>query len=65
MREVGIKWQEVDGSKVDLVRDSVGMAVDLLVIRGNYLLGRWSKPGVVKLKGGVAVEAAVEPRKSR
>lgn len=40
-REVGIAWHEVDGSKVDLVRDSIGMAVDLLVIRGNYLLGRW------------------------
>lgn len=65
MREVGIKWQEVDGSKVDLVRDSVGMAVDLLVIRGNYLLGRWSKPGVVDLKGGVAVEVVEEPKKSR
>ncbi|ORY92697.1 nucleotide-diphospho-sugar transferase [Leucosporidium creatinivorum] len=65
VREVGIKWQEVDGSKVDLVRDSVGMAVDLLVIRGNYLLGRWSKPGVVELKGGVPVEVGEEPKKSR
>ena len=36
-REVGIAWKEVDGSKVDIVRDSIKMAVDLLVIRGNYL----------------------------
>ncbi|KAL8287642.1 hypothetical protein RQP46_003500 [Phenoliferia psychrophenolica] len=43
-REVGIAWKEVEGSKVDLVRDSIRMAVDLLVIRGNYLLGRWQKP---------------------
>lgn len=44
LREVGIKWHEVDGSKVDLIKDSIGMAVDLLVIRGNYLFGRWKRP---------------------
>lgn len=65
MREVGIKWQEVDGSKVDLVRDSVGMAVDLLVIRGNYLSGRWSKPGVVDLKARAPVDVLEENKKSR
>lgn len=53
------------GSKVDLIRDSVGMAVDLLVIRGNYLTGRWSKPGVVDLKGDLAVELVEESKKSR
>ncbi|KAK4705898.1 hypothetical protein P7C70_g314, partial [Phenoliferia sp. Uapishka_3] len=47
IREVGIAWKEVDGSKVDLVRDSIKMAIDLLVIRGNYLLGRWSRPNWV------------------
>ncbi|KAM0750682.1 hypothetical protein T439DRAFT_325738 [Meredithblackwellia eburnea MCA 4105] len=50
-REVGIQWHEVDGSKVDLVKDSVKMAIDLLVIRGNYWMGRWSKPGWVGPKG--------------
>lgn len=49
---MGIAWHEVDGSKVDLVRDSIGMAVDLLVIRGNYLLGRWRKPGWVGVEVG-------------
>ena len=49
-REVGIRWHEVDGSKVDLIRDSVGMAVDLLVIRANYLLGRWKKPAWLGLE---------------
>ncbi|KAK4056835.1 dolichyl-phosphate beta-glucosyltransferase [Microbotryomycetes sp. JL221] len=49
-REVGIQWHEVDGSKVDLVRDSIAMAVDLLVIRANYLLGRWSKPVFIGLE---------------
>ncbi|KAK4047009.1 hypothetical protein OIV83_005695 [Microbotryomycetes sp. JL201] len=49
-REVGIQWHEVDGSKVDLVRDSINMAVDLLVIRINYLLGRWPRPASVGLE---------------
>lgn len=42
--EVGIKWQEVGGSKVDLIKDSIAMAIDLLVIRGNYWFGRWESP---------------------
>lgn len=47
IKEVGIEWKEVEGSKVDLIRDSLGMAVDLLVIRGNYWMGRWTRPGLV------------------
>lgn len=30
------------------------MAVDLLVIRGNYLLGRWERPAWVAVKTGEA-----------
>ena len=41
MREVPIQWKEVEGSKMDLVKDSISMAVDLLVIRASYALGRW------------------------
>ncbi|GAA6021429.1 hypothetical protein JCM10207_004730 [Rhodosporidiobolus poonsookiae] len=47
VREVGVRWQEVEGSKLDVVRDSVRMARDLLVIRGNYMTGRWKAPGRV------------------
>ena len=57
-REVGIKWQEVEGSKVDLIKDSIGMAVDLLVIRGNYWLGRWEAPRSV----GGKVETTLKKR---
>lgn len=39
MRELPINWQEVDGSKVDLAKDSIGMAIDLVVTRLAYLLG--------------------------
>ncbi|KAJ3019296.1 dolichyl-phosphate beta-glucosyltransferase [Thoreauomyces humboldtii] len=39
--EVPVNWHEVEGTKMSLVRDSVVMLVDLLVIRLNYLLGLW------------------------
>lgn len=45
--EVAVDWREVEGSKIDLLRDSIGMALDLIVIRLNYALGRWKSPGVV------------------
>lgn len=54
--EVGVQWHEVEGSKVDLVRDSIGMAIDLLVIRGNYAVGRWEKPAWVGGEGREKVE---------
>ncbi|GAA5861738.1 hypothetical protein JCM3774_002690 [Rhodotorula dairenensis] len=44
VREVGVRWHEVAGSKLDVVTDSIRMARDLLVIRGNYLVGRWPTP---------------------
>lgn len=37
--EIPISWHEVDGSKIDLTRDSIKMAIDLMVIRFAYLLG--------------------------
>lgn len=39
LKELPISWQEVDGSKVDLAKDSIGMAIDLVVTRLAYLLG--------------------------
>ncbi|EPQ30193.1 uncharacterized protein PFL1_02309 [Pseudozyma flocculosa PF-1] len=42
--EVAVDWREIGGSKIDLVKDSIGMALDLLVIRANYALGRWEAP---------------------
>lgn len=37
--EVPISWHEVGGSKMDLARDSINMAKDLVVIRMAYILG--------------------------
>ncbi|SNX82619.1 related to dolichyl-phosphate beta-glucosyltransferase [Melanopsichium pennsylvanicum] len=42
--EVAVHWQEIGGSKIDLVKDSIRMALDLIVIRANYGLTRWEKP---------------------
>jgi dolichyl-phosphate beta-glucosyltransferase len=39
--EVPVGWHEVEGSKLNVMRDSVAMLKDLLVLRGNYLVGRW------------------------
>ncbi|KAF9928301.1 dolichyl-phosphate beta-glucosyltransferase [Linnemannia zychae] len=39
--EVPVTWQEIDGSKVSLMKDSILMALDLLIIRMNYISGIW------------------------
>ena len=40
--EVPISWNEVPESKIRLLRDSVMMFKDLLVMRVNYALGMWT-----------------------
>lgn len=37
--EVPIAWHEVDGSKMSLARDSVGMALGLAVLRASWMMG--------------------------
>lgn len=39
IEEIPISWHEVDGSKVDLARDSINMAIDLVVTRLAYIFG--------------------------
>ncbi|PWA01777.1 hypothetical protein BB558_000731 [Smittium angustum] len=39
--EIPVNWHEVEGSKMSIVRDSIQMALDLLAVRLNYLLGLW------------------------
>ncbi|KAG0689644.1 dolichyl-phosphate beta-glucosyltransferase, partial [Pichia californica] len=39
LEEIPINWHEVDGSKMVLARDSVNMAIDLVVTRMAYILG--------------------------
>ncbi|KAI8132692.1 hypothetical protein DUD61_003650 [Geotrichum candidum] len=40
--EVPISWHEVEGSKVELARDSIKMAIDLVVMRLAYIIGIYS-----------------------
>jgi dolichyl-phosphate beta-glucosyltransferase len=39
IKEIPVNWQEVDGSKIDIARDSIEMAIDLVVTRLAYILG--------------------------
>jgi len=50
--EIPVNWKEIDGSKVSLIKDSLLMALDLLVIRLNYWLRFWKikDPNSLKLK---------------
>jgi dolichyl-phosphate beta-glucosyltransferase len=41
IKEIPIEWQEVDGTKMNLARDSLIMLKDLILIRINYFLGLW------------------------
>src|SRR5262249_21371373 len=42
IREVSVRWSHADGSKVNVLRDSVRMFRDLLRIRWNAISGRYS-----------------------
>ncbi|KAF8323533.1 dolichyl-phosphate beta-glucosyltransferase [Cantharellus anzutake] len=48
--EVPVGWHEVPGSKINLVTDSLGMLRDLLILRANYAVRRWSVPSRGKSK---------------
>lgn len=51
--EVPIEWHEVAGSKLNVVTASLQMLRDLLIVRANHLLGRWTAaPPPVRLKSG-------------
>ena len=48
VEEVPITWTEVPESKLRLLRDSMLMLRDLLVLRANQILGRWKAPNKIK-----------------
>jgi hypothetical protein len=51
---VPVHWEEIDGSKIDIVSDSLKMARDIIAIRLAYGLGKWSytAPGAPAVGGG-------------
>jgi glycosyltransferase involved in cell wall biosynthesis len=42
IREVPVRWSHAEGSKIRFLRDGIGMFLDLVRIRWNYLAGRYS-----------------------
>jgi dolichyl-phosphate beta-glucosyltransferase len=55
--EVPVNWTHQPGSRVNLVRDSLHMAYDLLVIRAHVLRGDYDAPHVAPLSTvGVVVD---------
>jgi len=41
IQEIGIAWEEIAGSKINIVVDAIRMARDLVLIRLNYATGMW------------------------
>jgi len=48
--EVPIEWHEVAGSKLNVMTASVQMLRDLLIVRANHMLGRWTAVPSEKVK---------------
>lgn len=44
--EVAISWHEVEGSKIELARDCIKMAIDLIVMRCAYFMGIYNETRV-------------------
>jgi len=42
IREVPVRWNHAEGSKIRFFQDGVGMFLDLVRIRWNYMRGRYS-----------------------
>ncbi|CCG81989.1 Dolichyl-phosphate beta-glucosyltransferase [Taphrina deformans PYCC 5710] len=51
VQEVAITWHEVEGSKMNLVKDSLNMAWDLVLMRIGYTTGMWTLEESRHLKG--------------
>jgi dolichyl-phosphate beta-glucosyltransferase len=43
VKEVPIGWREVGGSKLNVLRDSIGMAWGLAVLRASWMLGVYKR----------------------
>ena len=46
MVEVPVNWQEIDGSKLDVLTSTIQMAKDIVAIRVCYTLGIWRDKAV-------------------
>jgi dolichyl-phosphate beta-glucosyltransferase len=48
--EVAISWHEVEGSKIELAKDSIRMAIDLIVMRCAYFMGIYNEARLSQTK---------------
>jgi dolichyl-phosphate beta-glucosyltransferase len=55
--EVPVTWHEVDGTKLNLLQDSIRMALDVVVIRLHHLLGLWRVREPVPLPAAPSADA--------
>jgi len=58
VREVPVNWTHQAGSRINLVTDSMRMALDLFVIRGHLVRGHYDRPRL----GRVRADAPVDER---
>jgi hypothetical protein len=61
---VPVTWEEVDGSKLDVMSSTIQMARDIVAIRACYATGVWRTtptPSQVEVTGKVPATAPVAP----
>lgn len=54
MAEVAVTWQEVPGSKLNILDSTFTMARDLLLIRLCFLTGLWKIEGADEARAAIA-----------
>lgn len=68
LQEVPVTWNEIEGSKLDVIASSIQMARDIFAIRVAYMLGFWSydaEPAVVLESGLIATPATSAPSSTK
>ncbi len=41
IHEIGVNWQEIPGSKLQVIKDSIQMLRDIFMVRVLYMVGVW------------------------
>ncbi|MCI0437037.1 MAG: glycosyltransferase family 2 protein [Gemmatimonadetes bacterium] len=56
VREVPVNWTHQPGSRINLVTDSLRMALDLFVIRSHLVRGHYDQPRLARMHTGSSVD---------
>jgi dolichyl-phosphate beta-glucosyltransferase len=65
MVEVPVHWEEIDGSKIDIVSDSLKMARDILAIRTAYTIGAWRDRAAQPAAAAAAAQPEEAPKSAK